>query len=189
MLVFLCILAIIVLATQVGPSSSQQTCASVMGDGYVGSSFPTSCTRCEAGKYAIAGDATCTICPENSFSVSGSGSCQCKNGYSQNGIGRTLTCTLCSGNNFYSNTCPSGYTYYASTGSCYKSYLQIGTGSTKTWSDANAACNSDGRGYLATINSLTENNVIVSRGRRLVWLQRPDGRGYFCMAPRYVDVH
>ena len=69
MLAFLCLLAIVILATQVGPSASQ-TCASVMGDGYVGSPFPTSCTRCEAGKYAIAGDVTCMVCPENSFSVS-----------------------------------------------------------------------------------------------------------------------
>jgi hypothetical protein len=160
---FVVVVGLLALNLEIAAQPTLQTCGSVMGDGYVGLSFPSTCTRCEAGTYAIAGDSSCTACPENSFSESGSGSCQCNYGYSQGGIGKTLSCTLCSSNQVvFNNTCPSGYTYYVSTGSCYKSFLQVGTGSTKSWSDANAACNSDGQGYLVTINSLTENDLILS---------------------------
>ena len=124
------------------------------GEGWIG---VTCNTKCPVNTYAE-GDAStptaaaCTNCPANSFSVGGSGSCQCNDGFSQAGSGSSLICTQCGVLTF---SCPSGYTYKAETGSCYK-----GVSTAATYDNAKLACNSDYKGYLVTISSVTENKVV-----------------------------
>ena len=146
-------------APTASPSFTITTCPdgySQSGSGNLGNGL--SCTKCSANYYSAAGASSCTACPSNSYSVVGSGTCVCNDGYSTSGSGSTSTCTICAANyHSVATTCPTGYTYSSTTGSCYKMVVTA-----QNYFTSLAGCNSASNGYLVNIGSATENSYVLS---------------------------
>ena len=144
-------------------TSGSSTCSSCTGSTRANSRRGKVC--CSAGQYAAYGSSSCTDCPT---------------GYSSNA--GDSHCSLCdtSAGYFqiatYPDSCPSGYDYYPSVSKCYKRYSDQ-----KKWLDAYETCMNDNGGWLATVRSADERDIVDDYNKHM-WL------GLHCLGCSNSDV-